>query len=98
MPSVAEAMIVEAIRAETTTRFVARVLLVGAQSCELVRAVNALVGAEHVSLLHLDRAHGGVGCALGNVERFLGDDRPDTEPWTIAAVDCTAAKNYGLLR
>src|SRR6266542_5792107 len=98
MPSVAEGMIVEAIRAETLARPVTSVLLVGAQSCELVRAVNGLVGAECLSLLHLDRAHGGVGCALGNVERFLGDDLADAAPWTIVAVDCVAAKNYGLLR
>jgi 16S rRNA (guanine1207-N2)-methyltransferase len=91
-------MLVEAIRAESQTRPVAGVLLVGAQSCELARSVNTLVGAAHVTLLHLDSAHGGVGCALGNVERFLGDDLPDDPLWTIVAVDCIAAKNYGLLR
>ena len=98
MLSVTEGMIVEAIRAETLARPGASVLLVGAQSCELVRSVNALVGSDNVSLLHLDSAHAGVGCALGNRERFLGDDLADNEPWTIVAVDCVAAKNYGLLR
>jgi 16S rRNA (guanine1207-N2)-methyltransferase len=98
MPSVTEAMIVEAVRAEARARPAPGVLLVGAQSCEVVRAINTGVGAEHVAVLHLDSAHGGVGCDLGNAEHFLGDDLAAAAPWAIVAVDCTAAKNYGLLR
>ena len=107
--SVAEALILDALREEAARRPLANVLLIGLQAAETVSAANQLAGSERVELLHLDRATGAVACGLGNREIFLGDEglgdeggsggRPDgLGSFSVVAVNVEAAKSYRLLR
>ena len=68
-----EALLVDAIREEAARTDLAGVLLIGMHARSTVQAVNGLLDAERVTLLHLDRAPEAVGCGLGNREWFIGD-------------------------
>ncbi|MCC7368695.1 MAG: methyltransferase [Chloroflexi bacterium] len=73
-------------------------LLIGVQACETVAAANALLGADRVCLLHLDRAAGGVGCGLGNAEAMLGGDGLPAGPFDVLGLNVEAARTYRVLR
>lgn len=99
---VAEALLLDALRQQSTPgqepACQARALLIGIQAAGTVEAANAILGAEHVVLLHLDRATESVGLRLGNRELLLGDDPGMLGPFGLIAVNVEAAKSYRLLR
>jgi 16S rRNA (guanine1207-N2)-methyltransferase len=68
-----EQLILDALREESMRRMLPGVLLIGMQACSTVSVANQLVGGDRLTLLHLDRAAGAVGCGLGNREAFIGD-------------------------
>ena len=103
--SLAEPLILDALREEGGRRSLARVLLIGMQSSATVMAANEMLGADRVDLLHLDRSAGAVGCGLGNAEQYIGLDGGaggadlDHAPrYTVVALNVAAAKSYRLLR
>lgn len=75
-----------------------RALLIGIQAADTVSSANAILGADHVVLLHLDHATESVGLGLGNYELLLGDDPATLGPYWLIAVNVEAAKSYRLLR
>jgi 16S rRNA (guanine1207-N2)-methyltransferase len=100
--SLAESMLLDAIRAEQDRRLLTGILLIGMQSAATVRAAGEIVGPERVALLHLDRATGAAGAALSsgvaNRERFLGDAPTGPERHAVVGLNVEAAKSYRLLR
>jgi 16S rRNA (guanine1207-N2)-methyltransferase len=93
-----EALLVDAIREEAARTDLAGVLLIGMQARSTVQAVNGLLDAERVTLLHLDRAPEAVGCGLGNREWFIGDGPGPAGGFGVVAVNVEGAKSYRLLR
>jgi 16S rRNA (guanine1207-N2)-methyltransferase len=93
-----EALLVDAIRQEAARANLSGVLLIGMQARSTVQAVNGLLGAERVTLLHLDRAPEAVGCGLGNREWFIGDEPGPAGGFGVVAVNVEGAKSYRLLR
>jgi 16S rRNA (guanine1207-N2)-methyltransferase len=99
---VAEALLLDVLRQQSALPQEpdrpARALLIGIQAAGTVEAANAILGADHVVLLHLDRATKSVGLGLGNHELLLGEDPAMLGPFGLVAVNVEAAKSYRLLR
>jgi 16S rRNA (guanine1207-N2)-methyltransferase len=102
--TLAEELILDALREEAARRALSGVLLIGIQACSTVSASSQLVGSDNLVLLHLDRAAGAVACGLGNRELFLGAEigpggqRGGAASFSVVAVNVEAAKSYRLLR
>jgi 16S rRNA (guanine1207-N2)-methyltransferase len=93
-----EALLVDAIREEAARAELSGVLLIGMQARSTVQAVNGLLGAERVTLLHLDRSTDAVGCGLGSREWFIGDEPGPAVGFGAVAVNVEGANSYRLLR
>jgi 16S rRNA (guanine1207-N2)-methyltransferase len=96
--SLAEALILDALRQESTSRELSCVLLIGMQSRSTVSAAGEIVGNDHLVLLHLDRATDAVGVAQGVREAFVGDDLAAPGPFALVGLNVEAARSYTLLR
>lgn len=105
---ISEALLLDALAAASSQAAASEaspaILLIGVQARDTVAKANALAGPQHVRLLHLDRAAGGVGCGLGNTESMLvdGDDtgagRLEAGSFAVIGLNVEAARSYRLLR